>query len=97
MADPFAILGVALDADDNAIRARYVELIRRFSPEQSPERFAAIRAAYERLRNRDDRLSYRLFDAGQHETIDALIEELECRTPRRRPTLAQLLAAARER
>jgi DnaJ-class molecular chaperone len=94
MADPFAILGIGPDADDEAIRRRYLELVRRYSPEQAPERFAAIRAAYEKLRNRDERLRWRLFEAGQNETIDALMEDVACQSPRRRPTLAELLAAA---
>ena len=94
MSDPFAILEVTPDADDAAIRASYLKLVHRYPPERAPEQFAAIRAAYERLRNRDDRLRWRLFEAGQHETIDALIEEIACRSPRRRLTLAELLALA---
>jgi curved DNA-binding protein CbpA len=96
MIEPYATLGLPMDADDAAIRARYLELVRQFPPEQSPERFAAIRAAYECLRDRDGRLRYRLFEAGRHETLDACIEEMACRTPRRRPTLADLLAAAQD-
>jgi DnaJ-class molecular chaperone len=94
MADPFTILGIGPDADDAAIRRRYLELVRRYSPEQAPERFAAIRTAYEQVKNRDERLRWRLFEAGQHETIDALMEDVACQCPRRRPTLAELLAAA---
>jgi curved DNA-binding protein CbpA len=94
MSDPFAILRVAQDADDAAIRARYLELVRRYPPEQAPERFAAIRAAYDRVKSRDDRLRWRLFDAGKNETIDDLMEDATCRIPRRRPTLAELLATA---
>jgi DnaJ-class molecular chaperone len=97
MVDPFAILGIEPDADDTAIRRSYLELVRRYPPEQTPERFAAIRAAYERLRNRDERLRWRLFEAGQHETIDALMEDVACPSPRRRPTLAELLTAASAR
>jgi DnaJ-class molecular chaperone len=94
MADPFTILGIGRDADDEAIRQRYLELVQRYSPEQAPERFAAIRTAYEQVKNRDERLRWRLFEAGQHETIDALMEDVACQSPRRRPTLAELLAAA---
>src|SRR5262249_53115917 len=95
MSDPFTILGVSQAADDAAIRARYLELVRRYPPEQAPERFAAIRAAYDRLKDRDERLRWRLFEAGKNETIDDLMEDgTTCRIPRRRPTLAELLAAA---
>jgi curved DNA-binding protein CbpA len=95
MTDPYDTLGLPADADDDAIRGRYLELVREFPPERAPERFAAVRAAYERLRDRDTRLKHRLFDVGRRGTLDGLIEELACRTPRRRLTLADLLSAAR--
>jgi curved DNA-binding protein CbpA len=94
MTDPYHTLGLPPGADDTAVRSRYLELVRRHPPEQAPERFAAVRAAYERLRDRDARLRHRLFDAGRADTIDALIEEAVCRSRRRRVMLAELLAAA---
>ena len=97
MSDPHDILGLPPGADDAAVRARYLELVRRWPPEQAPQRFAEVRAAYERLRDRDARLRQRLFEAGRRPTIDRLIEEAACRTPRRRPSLAELLAAAQGR
>src|SRR5437588_2718738 len=97
MIDPYQVLELPPDADDAAVRARYLELVRRWPPEQAPERFAAIRAAYERVRDRDARLRHRLFDAGRGEGIDGLIEEAVCRTRRRRVTLADLRAAHRGR
>ena len=66
MTDPFQVLESPPDADDAAIRARYLELVRRWPPEQAPERFAAVRAAYEQVRDRDARLRHRLFDAGRN-------------------------------
>jgi curved DNA-binding protein CbpA len=95
MADPYAVLGLPPDCDDEAIRRRYLELVRQFSPERCPERFAAVRAAYESLRDRDARLRHRLFEAGRRETVEAIIEEVACRTPRRRATLPDLLALLR--
>jgi DnaJ-class molecular chaperone len=95
MTDPYQVLELPPDADDAAVRARYLELVRRWPPEQAPERFAAVRAAYERVRDRDARLRQRLFDAGRAVSIDGLIEEVVCRARRRRVTLAELLAAER--
>jgi curved DNA-binding protein CbpA len=97
MTDPYHILGLPPGADDAVVRQRYLELVRRHTPEQAPERFAAVRAAYEQLRDRDARLRHRLFEAGRSDTIEALIEEVTCRSRRRRPTLAELLAAAKGR
>jgi curved DNA-binding protein CbpA len=92
MTDPYEVLGLPGDADDETIRARYLELVRRYSPEHHSERFAAIRAAYESLRDLDTRLRHKLFEAGQRDTIDAILEEVECRSPRRRLSLATMLS-----
>src|SRR5436190_17760660 len=97
MTDPYTVLGLPPDADDAAVRQRYLELVRRYPPEQAPERFAAVRAAYELLRDRDARLRYRLFEAGRSDTIEALIQEMTCRSRRRRPTLAELRSATKGR
>jgi curved DNA-binding protein CbpA len=92
MTDPYAVLGLADDSDDEAIRRRYLELVRQFSPEHHPEKFAAVRAAYEQLRDLNTRLRHRLFEAGKRESIDAILEEIECRSPRRRVSLKALLS-----
>ncbi len=92
MTDPYQVMGLAADCDDETIRRRYLELVKQFSPEQHPEKFAAIRAAYESLRDLDTRLRYRLFEAGKRESVEAIIEELTCRSTRRRVSLKTLLA-----
>src|SRR5437764_6245807 len=95
MIDPYRVLELPPDSDDEAIRRRYLELVRRFPPERYPEKFAAIRSAYESLRDLDTRLRYRLFEAGKNETVDAIIEEITCGTPRRRVPLETLFAMAK--
>jgi curved DNA-binding protein CbpA len=95
MSDPYSVLGLSPDSDDETIRRRYLQLVRQFSPEQHPDRFAAIRQAYEHLRDLNTRLRYRLFEAGKNESVDALIEEIACRSPRRRLSLETLLAVTR--
>jgi curved DNA-binding protein CbpA len=92
MSDPYQVLGLPADADDEAIRRRYLELVKQYTPEQHPQRFAAVRAAYESLRDLNTRLRYRLFEAGKNETVEALIEELGCQSQRRRLSLEELLA-----
>jgi curved DNA-binding protein CbpA len=91
MTDDYTILGLPDDSDDDTIRRRYLELVRQFSPERHPERFAAIRQAYEHLRDLDTRLRHRLFEAGKSESVDALIEEIACQSPRHRLSLKTLL------
>ncbi len=64
MIDPFAVLGLPPETDDAAIRRRYLELIKQCTPEQSPERFAEVRAAYEAVRTAEARVQFRLFEKG---------------------------------
>jgi curved DNA-binding protein CbpA len=96
MTDPYEVLGLSADSDDETIRRRYLELVRQYTPEHHPERFSAIRAAYEGLRDLDTRLRHRLFEAGKKETVDTLVEELACRSPRRRVSLKSLLSVLRK-
>ena len=96
MSDPWEVLGLAGDCDDETIRRRYLELVRQFPPERHPERFAAIRQAYESLRDLDTRLRYRIFEAGKKENLDAIIEELACQNMRRRVPLQTLLSIVRK-
>jgi curved DNA-binding protein CbpA len=91
MTDPYEVLNLSPDSDDDTIRRRYLELVRQFPPERNPERFAAIRQAYESLRDLTARLRYRLFEAGKKESVESLIQELECRSQRRRLSLQTLL------
>ncbi len=93
MTDPYEVLGLPPGADDEAIRRRYLELVRQFSPERHPERFAAVRGAYEQLRDQATRLRHRLFEAGKRETVEAIIEEVTCRRSRRRASLPEMLNA----
>ncbi|MBX9584029.1 MAG: J domain-containing protein [Gemmataceae bacterium] len=93
MPDPYAVLGIPPDADDGAVRRRYLELAREFPPEQHPARFAAVRAAYEQVKDVGARARHRLFGAGKDDPVEAVAEEAACRTPRRRIGLADLLAA----
>jgi curved DNA-binding protein CbpA len=96
MTDPYAVLGLPPDASDDAIRKRYLELVRQFSPEHHPEKFTAVRSAYESLKDLNTRLRYRLFEAGRNETLDRIVEEIECRSPRRRLSLQTLLTLLRK-
>ena len=45
--DPFQVLGVSKDAGEDQIRARYLELVKQFSPEREPERFREVQAAFQ--------------------------------------------------
>jgi DnaJ-class molecular chaperone len=58
--DPFATLGVGEDADDAAIKARYLALVRAYPPDREPERFQALRRAFEAISGQRQRLEHKL-------------------------------------
>lgn len=59
--NPYDVLGIDPPADDAAVRARYLELVREFPPEQHPERFAEINRAYAMIQDDEQRLRHTLF------------------------------------
>ena len=97
MSDPFHVLGVAADADDETIRRRYLELVRENPPERAPEKFAAIRQAYEQVKDAETRLRKRLFELDRDLSIGTIIEEVTCKSPRPRISLAKLIEMASSR
>ena len=96
MSDPYQVLNLPPDSDDEAIRRRYLELVKQFPPGKDPEKFAAVRQAYDLLRDLTTRVRYRLFEAGETENVEKIIEELSCLSPRRRVSLKSLLSLARK-
>lgn len=59
--NPYTVLQVARNADEKTIKQAYFRLVREFPPEQEPERFQEIRAAYEQLRSPERRAQVDLF------------------------------------
>jgi DnaJ domain len=58
--DPFAVLGLDENADDDAVKRRYLALVRAYPPDREPERFQALREAYEAVRGQRERLERKL-------------------------------------
>jgi len=85
MNDPFAVLDLPEDSDDEAIQKRYLALVRRYSPEREPERFAEIRAAYEAIRDRRERVRLRLLGIHGGALMRLKRACLEAAGPPRRP------------
>ena len=96
MTDPYAVLGLPADAMMRRSAGVISNWSSNFRRNIMPEKFALIRQAYESLRDLETRLRYRLFEAGKHESIDAILEELACRTPRRRLSLQALVSAVQK-
>jgi len=83
MSDPYLTLGIPRDADDETVQRAYLEGIKRAPPERDPERFEALRAAYEALRTRRDRLAHELFDDSAPTPQEMLDKAAPVGPPRR--------------
>ena len=59
--DPYAVLNISQESDDATVRDAYLNLVRRYPPEQHPERFTQINRAYETIKDADSRLRHLLF------------------------------------
>jgi curved DNA-binding protein CbpA len=59
--DPYAVLGLSRNADQTEVRTAYFALVRQHPPEQDPETFKRIRAAYDKLRTAQRRAETDLF------------------------------------
>lgn len=59
--DPYHTLGLDRRAGPEEIKRAYFQLVRQFPPEQAPEKFQEIRAAYEVLRHADSKAQVDLF------------------------------------
>jgi curved DNA-binding protein CbpA len=68
--DYYARLGLERDAARDEVRRAYNALVRKFTPERSPDEFQRIRQAYETLNNSDTRREY---DRKPAPAVDALL------------------------
>jgi curved DNA-binding protein CbpA len=83
MSDPYVTLGLTQDADDAAVRRAYLGAVSTCPPERNPDRFQALRAAYEAIRDRRARLAQALFDRTPPTLSDALDKVEPLGTPGR--------------
>ncbi len=94
MSDPYEVLGVPEFADEAELRQRYLELVRQFPPDRAPERFAAIRAAYDEVRDPARRLHGMIFRLSTKDSVDAIIKDLRSRLLEARVPVDVLLSLA---
>jgi curved DNA-binding protein CbpA len=87
MRDPYLILKVSREANDEAIHQAYLQAIRECPPEHDAQRFQAVRHAYETLRTEKLRLEYELFNTDLPSTADLLQQGLSGEQKTSRPNL----------
>ncbi|MBI5592866.1 MAG: DnaJ domain-containing protein [Deltaproteobacteria bacterium] len=61
----YILLGVTPEASDEEIRTRYLEQVKRHTPEKDPVRFQEITAAYEAIKSIRKRLASRYLPPGK--------------------------------
>lgn len=91
--NPFEILSIDSSMDDDeAIRTRYLALVRQYPPERYPDRFAAINRAYELIKNHECRLQYALFPFNSEERtpVEVVINHFRHQSPRQPITADKL-------
>lgn len=59
--DPYAVLGLVRGASLREVKRAYFDLVREYPPEEQPDTFKVIRAAYEKLRQADVKAETDLF------------------------------------
>jgi DnaJ-class molecular chaperone len=94
MTDAYEVLGVAPGSTEEQIRQRYLELVRQYPPERHPDRFAAIRQAYEALRDPIHRWEAELFTPPKADTLAALLSDIQQRLQKARIPVEELLSLA---
>ncbi len=94
MLTAYLILGLPLTASDRQIRKRYLELVRRYTPEKEPCRFQEISEAFEQLKNVRARVGNRILVPLECKDSEQALTRLAhaSRPARRRAGLGELLA-----
>ena len=90
--DPYAVLGLSRSADQSEVRGAYFALVRQHPPEQDPDTFKRIRAAYDKLRTTQRRAETDLFMLQPPPPWQAPKRQLKADTSL---TREEILAAAR--
>lgn len=92
----FIILDLPLDASDQEIRKKYLDLVKKFTPEKSPAQFQKVTDAYESVKDRRSRVKSRLFAAFHDVEFETTLKELadSVKFEKRETGLKELLNAA---
>ena len=89
MHNPYEILELVSDCDDQQARRAYLDKIKEFPPEHFPEHFREINEAYELVKTQKKRFDYHLMDKdpGAISPIDTLRQPRTLTGQRQPPSL----------
>lgn len=80
MKNPYKLLQVTTAATDIEIKEAYIRMVKKYSPDRSPEKFMEIREAYEKISSLKKRITYRLFsvdDFDPKQIVDIFLKSKE--------------------
>jgi hypothetical protein len=80
--NPHTVLGVALDANAEQVRAAYLALVREFPPDRAPERFREIHSSYQMLSDPLVQAEALLRPNREHPNLNEIIAQAEATTYR---------------
>lgn len=85
--NPYLILNVPDDAEDEAIRSAYLTQLRRHSPDTDPVGFERVQTAYQNIKDIESRCRWWFFerDEAPESPIALLIEREQIRPHTARP------------
>lgn len=73
------VLGVPDNASEEDIRAAYLNKVKEFPPDRSPEHFEKIRDAYDALRDPRSRVQAMLFSTDFMKPLTTLVDGLKAK------------------
>lgn len=92
----YLVLDISFDASDKDIRKKYIELVKKYTPEKDPASFRKITEAYEAIKDEHRRIEAKIFGGFNvpdfEAALYALIKAREIK--RRRVGLEELVQAA---
>ena len=78
--NPWQVLGVPLEANDEQIRAAYLAKVKAFPPDRCGDQFQAIRDAYAQLKDHYGRSKWLIWGDAPVDCLEALLDD---HTPQR--------------
>ena len=78
--NPYLVLNLSPESDDQVIRQAYLKAIKESPPESDPQRFQAVSQAYEQIKDASKRRQYVLFnrDCPATSPLDVLPRHAAC-------------------
>ena len=73
--DPWQVLGLGPEADDDQVRQAYLAAVKAYPPDRCADEFQRIRWAYEELRNADRRSRHLILGPNPRDPLVALLNE----------------------